>query len=228
MDALLKKASRNGRSGNMAVAAEQGRFQHVKSYTHMLNLTSLHLSECSVCTICQSYRGGADVLLNFAKEKTHGGTRCIQADEEVSAPAFPLLRWGEKRRLSPLHSVKQRSHVQDIIKAKERSNYSLVRTEHRHDLHLHPRRHMLDGRQILTRHSTQCINVYSVCLIILTPNWRWTESKKPLTSVISLWLSCLSTTCMYLFKKKKKKRHCKLKPSKWWLAARWNWCNCTH
>lgn len=67
MDALLKKGSRKGRSGNMAV--EQGRFQHVKSYTHMLNLTSLHLSKCSVCTMCQSYRGGSDILLNFAKEK---------------------------------------------------------------------------------------------------------------------------------------------------------------
>lgn len=50
MDELLKKkASRNGRSGNMAV--EQGRFQHVKSYTHMLNLTSAPLpsAQCAQC-----------------------------------------------------------------------------------------------------------------------------------------------------------------------------------
>lgn len=96
MAVLLKKASRNGRSGNMAVAAEQGRFQHVKAYTHMLNLTSLHLSECSMCTKCQSYRGGADVLLNFAKEKHMEAPGAYKLIKKF--PHQRSLSYGEERR----------------------------------------------------------------------------------------------------------------------------------
>lgn len=70
---LIKTASRNGRSGNLVTAAEQGRFQHVRCCAHMLNLASLPLNPMS-----ELGGAAADVLLHFqtryrCKHQVHMG-----------------------------------------------------------------------------------------------------------------------------------------------------------